>query len=344
MTSPPTQPAYIDGDLLRSLVPMPDAIEASRRAFAAALSGELTGSLRSSLSRNRVLVMPVEHASGSALIKVINPNQKDSQLGLPSLGGTVIWIDSASGQVTALLDAAALTALRTGAASGLATELLAPAASSVLALLGAGGQAADQVAAVCAVRPITEVRVFSRNSERRDRLCTRLAALHPGISFLPAASSRAAVRGAQVICTATRSEAPLFEASDLAAEVHINAIGAYKAEMCEIPAAALAQATLVTIDDLEAVMAEAGDLIQAIEAGQLRRDSLVEIGRLLATPVTPPGGLTVFKSVGIAAQDWALGELVVRRARENGVMPGEAVGAALLSCAGSPSSAPAWSA
>lgn len=327
MTSASTQPVLIDGDLLRSLVPMPDAIEASRRAFTAALSGELTGSLRSSLSRNRVLVMPVEHASGSALVKVINPHQDGPRPGLPSLGGTVIWIDAASGQITALLDAAALTALRTGAASGLATSLLAPADSHVLALIGAGGQAADQVAAVCAVRPITEVRVFSRNPERRDRLRAHLAARYPGITVQPAASSPEAVRGAQVICTATRSEAPLFELEDLADEVHINAIGAYRAEMCEIPAAALARATLVTIDNLEAVLTEAGDLIQAIAAGQLRQDALVEIGRLLVEPVKPPGGLTVFKSVGIAAQDWALGELVVRRARESGIMPGEAVGA-----------------
>ena len=169
--------------------------------------------------------------------------------------------------------------------------------------------------------------MFSRTGERRDRLCAHLAALHPGISFLPAASSRAAVRGAHVICTATRSEAPLFEADDLAAEVHINAVGAYRATMCEVPAAALAQASLVVIDDLEAAMAEAGDLIQAIEAGQLRRERLVEIGRLLTTPARPPGGLTVFKSVGIAAQDWALADLVVSRARERGIMPAEPLGA-----------------
>ena len=75
-------------------------------------------------------------------------------------------------------------------------------------------------------------------------------------------------------------------------------------------------------------MAEAGDLIQAIEAGLLRPDSLVEIGRLLAQPSAPPGGLTVFKSVGIAAQDWALGEVVVRRASHAGIMPGDPLGAA----------------
>jgi len=317
-TSPPAfvtgPPVVIDGGQLRSLVPMADAIEASRRAFTAAANGELSGPLRSALSRHRVLVMPAEHSSGSALVKVISLQPDGWAEGLPSIGGGVLWIDGATGRITAMLDAAALTALRTGAASGLATSLLAAPASSILAMLGSGGQAADQVGAVCAVRPIREVRVFSRREQRREQLCTRLAAAHPGVSFLPAASPPDAVRGAHVICTATRSQDPLFEVGDLGPQVHINAVGSYRADMCEVPAAAFGQATAVVIDQLEAAAAEAGDIIQAIEAGQLRQESLVEIGQLLARPANPPGGLTIFKSVGIAAQDWALAELVVARA------------------------------
>ncbi|HUZ22427.1 MAG TPA: ornithine cyclodeaminase family protein [Streptosporangiaceae bacterium] len=323
-TSPPAfsssafatgRPVIIDGGQLRSLVPMTDAIEASRRAFAAAANGELSGPLRSALSRHRVLVMPTEHSSGSALVKVISLQPDGWEEGLPSIGGGVLWIDGATGRITAMLDAAALTALRTGAASGLATALLAAPASSILAMLGSGGQAADQVGAVCAVRPIREVRVFSRRAQRREQLCVRLADAHPGVSFLPAASAADAVRGAHVICTATRSQTPLFEVSDLAPQVHINAVGSYRADMCEVPPAAFAQAAAVVIDQLEAALEEAGDIIQAIEAGQLRQEDLVEIGRLLASPARPPGGLTIFKSVGIAAQDWALAELVVARAR-----------------------------
>jgi ornithine cyclodeaminase/alanine dehydrogenase-like protein (mu-crystallin family) len=329
MPTPPSSstagfPALIGGGLLRSLVPMHDAIEASRKGFAASVRGELTGPPRSALSRHRVLVMPAEHSSGSALVKVISLQPGGWEQGLPSIGGGVLWVDGATGRITALLDATALTALRTGAASGLATSLLARPASSVLAMLGSGGQAADQVAAVCAVRPIQEVRVFSRRDDRREKLSARLRAAHPGVSFHPVGSPREAVRGADVICTATRSQAPLFEAGDLAPQAHINAIGAYTADMCEIPAAAFAQAAIVTIDQLEAVLAEAGDLIQAMDAGQLRSESLVEIGHLLAGQDRPAEGLTIFKSVGIAAQDWALGELVVSRARERGAIASDA--------------------
>lgn len=329
MTTPPPAaaagfPVLIGGGLLRSLVPMPDAIEASRKGFTAAVRGELTGPPRSALSRHRVLVMPAEHSSGSALIKVISLQPGGWEQGLPSVGGGVLWVDGATGRITALLDATSLTALRTGAASGLATSLLARSASSILAMLGAGGQAADQVAAVCAVRPIREVRVFSRREDRRRKLCDQLTTAHPGISFHPVGNPREAVRGADVICTATRSQAPLFEPGDLAPQAHVNAIGAYTADMCEVPAAAFAQAAIVAIDQMEAAMAEAGDLIQAIDAGQLRSESLVEIGQLLGGQHRPPAGLTIFKSVGIAAQDWALGELVVSRAWESGAIASDA--------------------
>ena len=319
--SPPMaagRPAVIERDQLRSLVSMTDAIVASRRAFTAAARGEITAPLRTPLSRHRTLVMPAEHVSGSALVKVIDLQPDGWRQGLPSIGGTALWIDADTGRVSAMLDATALTALRTGAASGLATALLAGPGASVLAMLGTGGQAADQVGAVCAVRPIREVRVFGRHAGRRAQLSAELAAAHPGVAFTPAASAAEAVRGADVICAATRSQEPLFAIGDLAEQVHINAVGAYRPDMCEVPAAAFGRAAAVVIDQLEAALAEGGDVIQAIAAGQLRPERLVEISQLLAAPPAPPGGTTIFKSVGIAAQDWALAELVVSRAWPSG--------------------------
>jgi ornithine cyclodeaminase/alanine dehydrogenase-like protein (mu-crystallin family) len=327
--APPTAgfPALIGADLLRRLVSVPDAIDASRRAFTAAARGEITGPLRTALSRQRVLVMPAEHSSGSGLIKVISFQPDGWAQGVPSIGGGVLWIDGLTGRIAAMLDAAALTALRTGAASGLATSLLAPPSSQVLAMLGAGDQAADQVAGVCAVRPIGEIRVYSRRRQRSAELCERLRAAHPGVIVTPAAATRQAVRGADVICTATRSAEPLFEAADLEPAAHINAVGAYRLDMCEVPPEAFRRADVVVIDQLEAALAEAGDLVHALNRGYLRRADLVEIGQLLTggdvkpASVVHSGGLTIFKSVGIAAQDWAMCDLVVRRARETGVIP-----------------------
>ena len=325
--SPEEFPAIIGAGLLRRLVTMPDAISASRRAFIAAARGEVTGPLRSSLSRRRVLIMPAEHASGSGLIKVVSLQQDGWAHGLPSIGGTVLWIDGPTGRISAQVDAAALTALRTGAASGLATDLLADPASRVLAMLGAGDQAPDQVAGVCAVRPIREVRVYSRRSRRSRELCQLLQASYPGIAFTPVPSPEQAVDGADVICTATRAATPLLRAGDLQRRVHINAVGAYRLDMSEIHPDVFGQADLVVIDQLDATLAEAGDVVTALQDGRLRREDLVEIGAMLtgaAAPVNAAAqrGLTIFKSVGIAAQDWSACELAVRRAREAGAIPG----------------------
>ncbi len=314
-------PAIIGAAQVRKLVPMPDAIEASRRAFSAAARGEITGPLRTSLSRERVLVMPAEHSSGSAVIKVISLRPDGRAHGLPSIGGGVLWIDGPTGRIAAMIDAAALTALRTGAASGLATSLLAPPSSRVLAMLGAGDQAADQVAGVCAVRPIREIRVHSRRRPRSEELRDRLRLAYPGVAVDAAESARRAVRGADVICTATRSAQPLFEAGDLAPAAHVNAVGSYRLDMCEVPPEAFRRAAVVVIDQLQAALAEAGDLVQALDGGYLHRADVIEMGQLLTGGAAHPAGLTIFKSVGIAAQDWAVCELAVRRARDAGLLP-----------------------
>jgi ornithine cyclodeaminase/alanine dehydrogenase-like protein (mu-crystallin family) len=180
-------------------------------------------------------------------------------------------------------------------------------------MLGAGDQAADQIAGVRAVRPIGEVRIFSRRRLRSEKLCEQLRQQASGVVFRSVESASEAVRGADIVCTATRATVALFEPDDLQPTVHINAVGAYRKDMCEVPAGTFGRARLVVVDQLDAVLAEAGDLIQALETDQLRPDALVTVAEVLAGAVGPAGGLTIFKSVGIAAQDWAVAELVVRR-------------------------------
>jgi ornithine cyclodeaminase/alanine dehydrogenase-like protein (mu-crystallin family) len=306
-------PTVVDGQWLRSLVSTDDAIEAAARAFACVATGEVTSPLRSTLSRDRTLLMSAEHVSGSALVKVITSSADGWPDGRPSIEGSVLWIDGLTGRVEAVLDAGTLTALRTGAASGLATKLLARPDAAILAMLGAGDQAADQIAGVRAVRPIGEVRIFSRRRLRSERLCAQLGDEAPGVLFSSVGTPSEAVRGADIVCTATRATAPLFAPDDLEPTVHINAVGAYRKDMCEVPAGAFGRARLVVVDQLDAVLAEAGDLIRALEADQLRPDALVTVAEILAGGVAPAGGLTIFKSVGIAAQDWAVAELVAGR-------------------------------
>lgn len=309
----------LDSDLVYRLASMPDAIEASRLGFIVASQGEVSTPLRSSMSRGRILVMPAEHVSGSGVIKVIS-NSASGPRDRPSIEGLVLWIEGTSGAIVAVLDAGSLTAIRTGSASGLATSVLAPVDSAVLAMLGSGGQAFQQIAAVCAVRGIKEVRVQSRSIDRSRALCRRLEADGPGVEYRAVATAREALVGADVVCTATRAMEALFDVGDLKPDVHINAVGAYRPDMREIPNEVFRRASVVVIDQVEAALAEAGDLIAAIRAGAVAVGSLIELGTLLAVPQGERTGITVFKSVGIAAQDWSIAELVVRRAREAGLI------------------------
>lgn len=301
---------------------MPDAIEASAAGFRALARGELDQPRRTPLSRERALLMSAEHSSGSAVVKLVSLDADGWAHGRPSMDGVVVWLEAETGRAGTLIDAAALTSLRTGAASGLATSLLAPAEASVLAMLGAGELAADQVAAVCAVREVREVRIWSRRRRRAEELRVALEGHgcgSPGGAgplLVISDDARDAVRGADVVCTATRATAPLFEAGDLSGNAHVNAVGAYRHEMRELPPDAFASAAVVAVDQLAAALAEAGDLVAAVDAGALDLKRLVTISELLDRPAPSAGrGITIFKSVGVAAQDWSIADLVARRVR-----------------------------
>ncbi len=305
----------ISPDRLRELVPMRAAIDAVRDGFIAGSAGGIEQPTRLALEGGRALAMLAADRQGiGTVLKVVTVRGGNPGRGLPAVQAVVIWFDGETGTPEAIIDGGTLTALRTGAASGVATDLLASPAAGVLAMIGAGGQAADQVRAVCAVRPIREVRIASRDPMHAAALAARLAGELEPVRVV-AGNVPGALAGADVVCTATTATRPLFAALDLAPVVHVNAVGAYTEGMCELPAELLAGASVVAVDLIDAALAEAGDLIQAIRVGLLQRERLVEIGTLLARPAAPPGGRTVFKSVGVAAQDWALARLAVDRAR-----------------------------
>jgi ornithine cyclodeaminase len=301
---------------IRRLVSMREAIDAAREAFTAVSRSLVVQPDRMSVADGSTLIMFAQGARSDAVVKIVSIRPGNLQLGLASLQIIVLALDETTGQLKAVIDGSSLTALRTGAASGLATDLLASPEARVLALIGAGAQAADQVRAVCSVRPITELRIASLHGSSAQRLADELAQSLDGVACHAVSSPREAVADADVVCTATTSSAPLFDVSDLKDTVHINAIGAHRASMCELAPRVLRQASVLAVDHLDAALREAGDIIQALNARQIDRSDLVEIGALL-DQVPPPDrgrGLSVFKSVGIAAQDWALVRSVLNRA------------------------------
>jgi len=295
---------------------MPRAIDVVAEAFQATSRGNFIQPDRVSMPDGSTLLMAAKTLEPvGTVVKVLTIRPDNPKLALPTIHATVLWIDDVSGEVIAVLEGSGLTALRTGAATGAATRRLASETAHVLAMLGAGVQAADQIRAVIAVRPITEVRIASRSVDRASALARAFSSELDSVEFTAVDTWAEAARGADVICCATPSTTPLIVAADLGPRVHINAVGAYTPAMAELGPDILAIATTIAVDQTEASLNEAGDIIQAIERGVIRIANLVELGTLLSGESTSrPHGCTIFKSVGIAAQDWAVARYAVKQA------------------------------
>lgn len=289
----------LSADDVRRLTPMPVAIDVVRQAFLELAAGHFVLPARQIFGDGAVLVMSAYHTpTRTAVVKKIGIALDQ----VPAIRATVIWTGDGEQFVA---DGTSITTLRTGAVVGVATDLLAPADATRLALLGTGAQAADQARAVLAVRRIDRVAVAGRNLERATSLAAELGAEFPEVKFVPSTSIDESVADADVICCATSSSTPLFETDVLPDRVHINAIGAFRPTMRELPRSLLADASLVVVDQVEAAMEESGEVIDAVTAGTIPLDALVELGTALTTRPTTTGR-TVFKSVGVGPQDWAI--------------------------------------
>ncbi len=310
----------LDAQQTRAALPMPELIEAMKEAYAALTLGKAQVPLRSRLEipphEAATLLMPayVQTEGGEALaVKIVSLFPRNPARGLAFIQAAVLALEPDTGRPLALLEGAVLTARRTGAASGAATDLLARPDSRVAAIFGAGTQARTQLEAVCAVRPIETAWIYDPDAARVEAY---IAEMQPQVrARLRAASSpRQAVEGADVICTATTATAPVFEDAALKPGVHINGIGSYTPQMVELPPETLRRAA-VFVDSREAVLAEAGEIIAAVEAGLLSPQDLTELGAVIAGAA--PGRkddtqITVFKSVGVAVQDALAARLAMR--------------------------------
>lgn len=316
----------LSGADVRQAVTMAQAIEAVKQAYIQLSTGQAVVPLRTPVDvadREAVtLFMPAYLASSDALgAKIVSVFPRNPGRGLPLIHAAVILVDAETGRPLALMDGTYLTALRTGAASGAATDLLARPDARVAAIFGAGTQARTQLEAVCTVRPIEEVWVYDTAPGAAQAYAAEMAARGaPFPARVSVAGSPAqALRDADVICTATTSHTPVFDDADLKPGAHVNGVGAYTPQMQEVPAATVARARVV-VDSRTASLAEAGDLIVPLEQGLLAEDSIhAEIGEVAAGLVagrTSEAQITFFKSVGVAVQDVAVADLILRQAGE----------------------------
>lgn len=299
---------------------MTDAIEAVAAGFVALSTGQATVPLRLSIPLDDggvALTMPAAMTGAASYsVKVVSVAPGNAAAGRPLVTATVLLGDARTGELLALLDGTALTALRTGAGGGVAARALARPDARVAALFGAGAQARTQLLALAAVRPLREVRVVTRDPEHAAALiawATGHEALR-GIAFRATTADRA-VAGADVVVTATTSRTPVFAGGELAVGVHITAVGSFTRDARELDAEVMRGARIV-VDQRAAALGEAGEL-----DGQSAGD-VAELGEVLTGAVpgrTSADQRTVFKSVGNAIQDLVVASRAFERAREEGI-------------------------
>jgi ornithine cyclodeaminase/alanine dehydrogenase-like protein (mu-crystallin family) len=312
---------------VRKALPMKEAIEAMKKAYASLSNGTAVVPLRTRLpipdSEALSLFMPafVNWPEGSALaIKVVSLFPTNPARALAYIQAAVLVFDPETGRAIALLEGSSLTAIRTGAASGAAIDLLARADSKVAAIFGAGAQGRTQLEAACAARKIETAYIYDATPEKAQSFADEMSGKRSVTRDIRiVASAKEAVEHADIICTATTSTRPVFDDKDIRAGTHISAVGSYTPDMQEIPAETLQRAKIF-VDSRSASLEEAGDLIQPIHAGLFGESWICgELGELVLGKVAgreSPTEITYFKSVGIAVQDAMAAQVALNNAHK----------------------------
>lgn len=307
---------YLNEEQVASLLPMPDAIAALEDAFRALAAGtaQVQPRQRVRLPHTVLQVMPAGISGAGVGLKAYAG-------GRGGIRFLFLLYGEEDGRPLALFQADRLGQIRTGAASGLATKHMARAEARVLGVLGTGWQARSQLAAVCAVRPIAEVRCYGRDPERREQFAREMGE-QVGIDVQPVAEPRAAVEGADIVVTITSAREPVFDGAWLAPGAHVNAAGVNQAAKREIDTTTVRRAGAIVVDLLAQAREECGDLLAAEREGAFTWEQAQELAAVVSGATPGRQGqeeITLFESQGIALEDVAVGSLVYRRAVERGV-------------------------
>jgi alanine dehydrogenase len=228
---------------------------------------------------------------------------------------------AATGELMALIEANALGQLRTGAASGVATEYMARPDAKVVGLFGAGTQARTQLKAVCSVRKIELVEVYSRDEERCRQFCD-LMSEWCNTRVVPSRVPDEVAAEKDIVICATSARTPLFEGKVLDDGTHLNVVGSNYLNKAEIDVATVHRADTIVCDSIEQCKLEAGDFVQAIEEGAVEWSHMHELADVVSDRETgrkTPESITLFKSVGLAIEDVALGAKLLQLAAKEGL-------------------------
>ena len=314
------------GEDVRALLPMNECIALMRTTMIAVSEGRAELPLRS------IMAMPGDigkmgNMSGFLAepecygVKIISMSPRNIGTSYSSHLGVVLLFETGHGRPVAFLDAAEITAIRTAAVSGLATDLLAHADAGDLAILGAGEQARSHLEAMLAVRPIRRVRVWSHHPEAAARFAEEQGMRH-GITIDAMTDAALATAGADLICTVSRAHEPVLRNEWVADGAHLNLVGSSIAQAAEIDTPLVVRARYF-VDYQTSTINEAGEYLRALREGAITPDHILgEIGAVANGSIAGRTGrddVTLYKSLGIAAQDLAAAHLVTARAKERGI-------------------------
>lgn len=311
---------------LQQALPMADAIAGMKKGYQLHSTGQVDSPLRGRVAVSKqegvMLSMPGYIASEDELaIKLVTVFPKNVKRSLPVVNAAVVVLDGHTGQTKALIEGGALTAIRTGAGAGAATDLLARSDAEVVGVLGSGVQARSGLEAICTVRSIKEVRVYSPNANHAKTFAEEMAGRGPIPNQIKVVSTPgAAVREADIVHAATTSTTPVFDGRDLKKGVHVNGVGSYTPDMQEIDAETVCR-SLIVVDSVDSVLAEAGDLIIPIANEMITEDDIyAELGEIIDGQYEGrihDNQITFFKSVGIAVQDLVAAQIALANAERD---------------------------
>lgn len=311
---------------IAALLPMADAIEVVEKAMAAVSAGKANLPLRSIMEvggKNRMGMMPGAMSEPACYgIKLVSLFPDNPAAGHSSHQGAMVLFEAEHGSAVAMMNAGLLTALRTAAASAVATRALARKDASVLAIVGTGEQAEHHIDAMLCVREVAELRVAGRRAERAEALAAHARAKYPHVRISSGTDVRAAVEAADIVCTTTSAVEPILFGAWIAPGTHLNVVGSSIPSMREIDEDMVARAEIF-VDYRPSAFAQAGEIIGALESGRIVKEHvLAEIGEVVSG--ARPGranatAITLYRSLGIAAQDIACAHHCLKLAGERGL-------------------------
>ncbi|MBI4299829.1 MAG: ornithine cyclodeaminase family protein [Chloroflexi bacterium] len=306
---------------VRYLLSMEDAIQAVEEAMRDQARG-----LAANEPRRRV------HTSGTSLHMMPAAEPEAGVMGFKTYavagGKATVYVfifSTETSELLAIMEGSRLGQMRTGAASGVATKYMAREDAHRVGIVGTGYQARTQLAAVCAVRTIRQVKAYGRDRERREAFCAETGE-YLGVEAVPAASAEEAVADADIIITSTTAREPVLFGDWLRPGMHLNIIGSNSLLKREIDDGVIRKSDIVVVDSREQTRIESGDLLSPLEKGIIHWEQLRELSDVVAG-LTPgrmaPSDITMFKSHGIALWDMAAAARVLALAKERGI--GEAL-------------------